>query len=42
MMILPLGYLTDERIAAIYQIKDLSKFLVGQPKMIKDNNRDVL
>ena len=33
-----------KQLAAIYQIKDLSKFLVmlvGRPKMIKDNNRDV-
>ena len=43
MMILPLGYLSNWRaervkqLAAIYQIKDLSKFSVGPPKMIKDN-----
>ena len=44
MMILPLGNLTHgaervKQLAAIYQIKDLSKFLhvAGRPKMIKDN-----
>ena len=43
MMILPLGYLTDERnmwlkqLAAIYQKVHTCHHLVGRLKMIKDN-----
>ena len=42
MMISPLGSERVKQLAAIYQIKDLSKFslvitFVGRPKMIKDN-----